>query len=143
MKLDCQILEAVQRDFNALWTCKQLGETLEISTPYLLPDSRLVSVYLTERNGRYIVCESGIVQEILDEYCSLPADEAASELASMAAKFKVKQGAANGGPIYFKETSEPKFDSVSSIRCRKLRCDEYKRACRRERRAYSARREPL
>ena len=109
MKLDCQILESLQRDFNALWTCKALGDTLEITAPYLLPDSTLVSVFLTERDGRFIACDGGSVHEILDDYCSLPADEVASELASMAAKFQMKEGMASGGPIYFKASKEAKL----------------------------------
>lgn len=113
MKLDCQVTDILQRDFNALWGCKQLGDTLEITTPYLLPDSSLVSLFLTERNGRFIVCDGGAVHDTLEEYCSLPADEVAAELSSMISKFRMKEGSSDGRPLYFKECSDPKL--ISSL----------------------------
>ncbi len=113
MKLDCQITEILQRDFNSLWKCKILGETLEITTPYLLPDSTLFSLFLTERSGRYIACDGGSVWEILKEYCSLPEREIEAELAEMAQKFQVKTGEKDEAPLFFKECSEPKL--ISSI----------------------------
>jgi hypothetical protein len=109
MKIDCQILEAFRRDFDSLWTCKQLGGTLEITTPYLLPDSTLVSVFLTERDDRFIVCDGGAIHEMLEEYCSLPADEVRSELLRMSSKFTMKEGHTDGRPLYFKECKDAKL----------------------------------
>lgn len=113
MKLDCQITDAIQRDFNSLWKCKQLGETLEISTPYLLPDSTLMSVFLTQRGDRYIVCDGGGLSELLEEYCALPADEMKDSLEGIADKFRMKEGAANGKPLYFKDCTDLKL--ISSL----------------------------
>jgi hypothetical protein len=113
MKLDCQITDAIQRDFNSLWKCKQLGETLEISTPYLLPDSTLMSVFLTQRGDRYIVCDGGGVMELLEEYCALPADEMKDALDGIAAKFRMKEDATDGKPLFFKDCTDLKL--ISSL----------------------------
>jgi len=113
MTLDCQITEALQRDFNALWKCRQLGETLEISTPYLLPNSTLFSLFLTQRGGRFIACDGGVISDLLNEHCPRPGDEMNAELRAMAGKFRMKEGAAEGRPLFFKDCTDPKL--ISSI----------------------------
>jgi hypothetical protein len=113
MKLDCQITELLQRDFNSVWKCKILGETLEISTPYLLPDATLFSLFLTTRGDRYIACDGGSVWELLSEYCAIPEEEVRSEVESMARKFQVKTGSRDKKPIFFKDCTDPKL--ISSI----------------------------
>ena len=113
MKLDCGITEVLRSDFGSLWKCKQSGETLEISTPYLMPDSTLFTAFLTKRNNRYIVCDGGGVSEILQESCDLPSDEIKSALDGIAQKFTMKQGIISGEPLFFKECSDPKI--ISSL----------------------------
>jgi len=104
-KLNCKITDAIQKDFSSLWKCQMRGKTLEISTPYLLPDSTLFSVFLTERNGRYIVCDGGTLSEILSDYCPLPDDEIRASLDGFAKKFEIKVGAGSDKQkIFFKST---------------------------------------
>src|SRR5438067_2224419 len=109
MNIDCTITDLIQRDFNALWKCQQRGNTLEITTPYLLPDSTLVSLFVTEKENRYIISDGGGIHEILAEYCTLPSDEITSALQGYAAKFHLKEGAlSDGAPHFFKECSDLK-----------------------------------
>ena len=91
MTLTCQLSKLIQKDFSALWTCKQRGETIEVSTPYMLPDSTLFSVFITMRKGRFIVCDGGNIMEILSEYCPLPNDEIRAAVNGFAARFEIKQ----------------------------------------------------
>lgn len=113
MKLDCQITEALRRDFNALWKCEQKGNSLEITTPYLLPDSTLLSLFLTQRDNRFIVSDGGAAYEVINEYCPLPEAKAKSELLEYARKFGLKQGQSEGKPLFFKDCNEDKL--ISSL----------------------------
>lgn len=90
-----------------------MGETLEISTPYLFPDSTLVSVFLTQRGERFIVCEGGGLIDLLEEYCALPEDEIKSSLHSMARKFGMKQGEMDAKVLFFKDCTDQKL--ISSL----------------------------
>jgi hypothetical protein len=47
------------KEFGSLWQYKQRGETLEIITPFSTTSQKFVSVFLTERNGEYIVSDGG------------------------------------------------------------------------------------
>lgn len=113
MKLDCQITELLKRDFNALWRCEQHGDTLEISTPYLMPDSSLLTLMMKFMNGRYIVCEGGIIWDLISQYSTLPVDEITPALEEMARKFRIRQGEIHGDPLFFKECEN--IDLVSSL----------------------------
>lgn len=106
MKLDCQITESLQRDFSALWKCEQRGNSLEITTPYLLPDSTLLSLFLTQREGRFIVSDGGGAYEVISDYCPLPQSKAMAELQAYAHKFGLKEGHSEGKPLFFKECSD-------------------------------------
>lgn len=107
MNITCKLAESISKDFNALWKCKHMGKTVEISTPYLLPDSTLFSVFITERNGRFIVCDNGSVSEILSESCPLPNSEIKAALEGFAAQFEVREcfGAAKQ-KLFFKDCTK-------------------------------------
>jgi hypothetical protein len=113
MKLDCQITDSLQRDFSALWKCQQRGNSLEITTPYLLPDSTLLSLFLTERENRFIVSDGGGVFEVIEDYCPYPAGKALSELEGYARKFGLKRGQSEGKPLFFKESDDIRL--ISSL----------------------------
>ena len=70
---------------------------------------RLIANFAAMLTSSEATSSAGRVGDILDEYCSLPADEVASELVSMAAKFAIKRGSAESNPIYFKESAELKL----------------------------------
>jgi hypothetical protein len=113
MNLDCRITELLKADFNTLWRCSQLGDTLEISTPYRMPDSTLFSLFLTEREDRFIASDGGAVAELLVEHSYLPEEEWKRELSALAKTHGLKEGANEGVPIFFKDCKEEKI--ISSI----------------------------
>jgi hypothetical protein len=107
MKIDCDITELIRSDFNSLWRCTKHGETLEISVPYLRPDSKLFSVYITKREDRYIVCDGGDVWDLLSGFCNIPLDERKDHLAMLAERFNLKEGSSHGAPLFFNECNDP------------------------------------
>ncbi|WP_298238400.1 hypothetical protein [uncultured Algibacter sp.] len=52
----------VRECFDQLWSFKLRGtDTIEISTPYSTTTSKFVSIYVTERDGKYIVSDGGLL----------------------------------------------------------------------------------
>jgi hypothetical protein len=52
----------VQESFDQLWSLKIRGtDTIEISTPYSTTSSKFVSIFLTERKGKFIVSDGGLL----------------------------------------------------------------------------------
>src|SRR5438128_2277560 len=65
--LECKdIIGALRSDFGALWQCRQLANSLEITTPYLYPNNDFVSVYLTIRGGRIIISDGARLSEFVE-----------------------------------------------------------------------------
>lgn len=52
-----QLFLDIKSDFNSLWSFKQRGETLEIITPFSTLDGSFISVFLTQREDRFIVTD--------------------------------------------------------------------------------------
>ena len=109
MRLDCTITEIIRKEFDALWRCTQLGNTLEISTPYRMPDSTLFTLFLTKRGERNIACDGGRIWELLQEHCELSEDEWSESLRSMAKEYGLKEGSDDGTPVFFKECKGTKL----------------------------------
>ncbi len=52
----------VRGSFDQLWSFKLRGlDTIEISTPYSTTSSKFVSIYVTERNGKFIISDGGLL----------------------------------------------------------------------------------
>lgn len=54
-----ELYHEVARDYAALWDFKFRGATLEIITPHSTTSNKFVSVFLTEREGEFIVSDGG------------------------------------------------------------------------------------
>jgi len=56
------IFQNVSSCFDQLWSWKMRGaNTMEISTPYSTTTSKFVSLYVTERDGNFIVSDGGLL----------------------------------------------------------------------------------
>lgn len=55
------IFRNVQGCFDQLWSWKLRGETIEISTPYSTTTSKFVSLFVTERKGKFIISDGGLL----------------------------------------------------------------------------------
>src|SRR5690349_18316430 len=68
-KLNCKdITEIVKSDFGALWNCRQRGNSLEIITPFSTTTQKFVSVFITYRDGAFVVSDGGWLSGELDLY---------------------------------------------------------------------------
>lgn len=58
-----EIFDLVRNAFHSLWKVKHYGNTIEIVTPSFTTNDCFVSVFLTEKDGRYIVTDNGWVND--------------------------------------------------------------------------------
>lgn len=57
------IFDIIKETFNSLWSVKKYGKTIEIVTPLFTTNDCFVSIFVTERNGRYIVTDGGWISD--------------------------------------------------------------------------------
>lgn len=57
------IFDIIKETFNSLWSVKKYGKTIEIVTPLFTTNDCFVSIFITERNGRYIVTDGGWISD--------------------------------------------------------------------------------
>src|ERR1043166_5283425 len=53
------IFKTVKDSFCSLWSFKIRGETLELITPYSTTNFKFISIFVTEKNGRFIATDGG------------------------------------------------------------------------------------
>ena len=58
-----EIFDIIRHAFHSLWKVKHYGKTIEIVTPSFTTNDCFVSVFLTERDGRYIVTDNGWISD--------------------------------------------------------------------------------
>ncbi len=106
-RMNCDIVQNFRDDFSALWQCKIVGGTLEITTPFLLPDSSLLSLFLTDRSGKFVSCDGGTVSELIAENCGMPPAEISSVIDAFKIRFGVTETTRGDGVIlYYKSSTE-------------------------------------
>lgn len=72
MQIQCSdIIDLIRSDFGQLWDCRMVGKSLAVSTPYLLPNSNALTLYVTTRDSRIIVSDGGFVSSFLKEHSEL------------------------------------------------------------------------
>lgn len=113
MSLDCSITDILKADFDKLWHCTHRGNTVEIVTPYLMPDSTFLTLFFTQRDDRMIVCDGGRIWELIREAIGGSYDDALGELRALAEENQISEGEDNGEPVFFKECRDKKL--LSSI----------------------------
>ena len=57
------IFNIIIHAFNALWNIKHYKNTIEIITPSFTTNDCFISVFITERNGRFIITDGGWISE--------------------------------------------------------------------------------
>jgi hypothetical protein len=57
-----KVLENIKSCFDQLWSFKMRGEdTIEIITPYSTTSSKFVSLFLTNRDGKFVISDGGLL----------------------------------------------------------------------------------
>lgn len=67
------IFENIKHAFGALWGFRARGESFEVITPFPTSTDMYVSVFITVRDGRYVVTDGGWVDKVV-YHCSLPTE---------------------------------------------------------------------
>jgi hypothetical protein len=99
------IFEIIIKAFNSLWNIKKYGKTIEIITPLLTTNDCFVSIFLTERDGRYIVTDGGWISENFYNNFFDNDDEYYQRLFMFyKEQFKIKETEAKSRIYYFKST---------------------------------------
>jgi hypothetical protein len=61
------IFQEIKGDFDSVWSLRDRETTKEIITPYSTLAGEFVSVFLTQRDNRYVISDGGKLHEIADE----------------------------------------------------------------------------
>jgi hypothetical protein len=111
MSIFCStVLDSLRNDFGALWKCKKLGDTLEIVTPFLLPNHDCLSIFITERGARIIVTDGGELEQFLKEDLGVELAELDGFRDHLLADHKVFRHVSGAQQAYyFKETENPEL----------------------------------
>lgn len=100
------IFESIYNDvissFGSLWTFKERGKSLEIITPFATTSQKFVSIFLTEKEGEYIVSDGGwICEGMYDNSFDINIDCFNKIFLYYKDSFKVKEVKNQGGISYF------------------------------------------
>src|ERR1035437_7186742 len=57
------IYKEIITSFGSLWNFKERGQSLEIITPFATTSHKFISVFLTERDGTFIVSDGGWIEQ--------------------------------------------------------------------------------
>lgn len=99
------IAELIKRDFEKLWRFKLRGESLEVVTPFSTVTNKFVSVFITIRNGKYVVTDGAMISDGMNEY---GINQENLQVAYKAAElFNIKTTYQKG--LYFYKISEAKM----------------------------------
>lgn len=104
------VFDEIRRAFNSLWEVRLLGDTLEIITPMSTTNDCFVSVFLTKRNGYFIVTDGGWISDDYynNDFCN--DDESFNRLFTYyITQYSIKSTEANGKTYYYKATDEFKL----------------------------------
>ena len=99
-----QLFLNIRSDFSSLWKCKLRGDTLEIITPFTTITGRFISVFLTQRDDRYIVTDGQRLTQHLNELAMLTR-RANVYLEETASIYGVRKTQDTKACFYFKSTT--------------------------------------
>ncbi|OLY92466.1 hypothetical protein SAMN05444008_102421 [Cnuella takakiae] len=102
-----EVFTEVKESFCSLWKAKYRGNTLEIITHYTSPDSKFISVFITERDGKYIVTDGGwLMSGEYYESSLLKTKEFDPLLFYYTSFYKLRKTSNGVNDLYFSSTSE-------------------------------------
>lgn len=98
-----QLFLNISSDFNSLWKYKLRGDTLEIITPFTTMTGSYISVFLTQRDDRFIITDG---QSLVHSLMKLEmfSRKAKVYLEETAAYYNVKKTQSDNTHFYFKST---------------------------------------
>ena len=103
------LFRGIKCDFNSLWNFKLRGNTVEIITPFSTLARNTVSVFITQRENRFIVSDGRRLFDNIEENDFAINRRDTVYLEEIASLYKVKK--TNENNIYFKSTDNIKLIS--------------------------------
>ena len=108
------ILRDITQSFNTLWHFKKLGNTYEIITPFSSTNNNFISVFLTMRNGGYVITDGGWISNNFYDVEFDASDETLAKIFNYyAGYYSIKTTEASGVVYYFKSTNN--INMISSL----------------------------
>jgi hypothetical protein len=110
------VFEETMSEYMSLWSFKELGKSIEISTCHSTVTNKFVSVFLTKRENGYVVTDGGLINNndyvgddfYIDSNCFNRA------FAYVQGHYKIKQIEDSiGNSLYYKVAAEPQM--VASV----------------------------
>ena len=98
-------------DFTSLWKYRLRGDTLEIITPFSTLTGSFISIFLTQRDNRFIITDGQRLTQCLIEL-EMFNKKAKIYLEETAAHYEVKKTKSDNTCFYFKSTTELKLVSA-------------------------------
>lgn len=112
MKLKCSdVIEIIRSDFGQLWSCERMGESLGVSSPYLLPNHSHFTMWVTIRDGdRIIVSDAGRAMDLIAQFNPNGGESVIACRDYFMGEHDVDLHiAADGRQLFFKETRDIKL----------------------------------
>ena len=110
------IIKIIIASFSSLWKVKKYGKTIEIITPFFTTNDCFVSVFLTEREGYYIITDGGWISENYYNNFFDSDDESYLRLFTYyKEQYSIRETESNNKIYYYKTTTKIKFSSTSYI----------------------------
>jgi hypothetical protein len=105
------IFQNIQSSFGSLWKFKERGNSLEIITPYATTSAKFVSVFLSEKDGEYIISDGGWINDrIYDNNFDVEDSCFLKIVDHYTNSFDVKQTSGLGNKTYYyKKTGNKNF----------------------------------
>ena len=100
-----QLFSDISSDFNSLWKYKLRGDTLEIITPFTTMTGSYISIFLTQRDDRFIITDGQRLVHGLMEL-EMFNKKAKVYLKKTAAYYNVKKTQSDNTHFYFKSTTD-------------------------------------
>lgn len=106
--------EGIRSDFSSLWDFRARGETMEVITPYTLLSGECLSVFVTQRQDRYVVSDGARLFEIEAEQGVELSNRKGLHYDQMVQKFGIKETMLPGEDAVFRFKSTKSVESLTS-----------------------------
>lgn len=108
-----KIFNAIKNDFCNLFKYKIKGETLEVITSFPTLNNKFVSIFVTERENKYIITDGGLIDK--DEY-DIECDQKNKRYVDLIKRtyidrWEIKSTYKNGYAFYYKTTEQQEMIS--------------------------------
>lgn len=108
-------LKRIKKEFDSLWSCTVLGDTLKLTVPYVTLYNEFVDLYVTKRDNKYIVADGGQLNDFLIELKSKD-NKLLNDCISLYMKeYNIHKTLGDQRLMYFKKTTDEFYLGTSVL----------------------------